>query len=135
MAGDLDLEDGAAVTTSGPLTNSGLITLDEAVGGSLLNVEGTLTNTGTISIGAFFHGLSAESTVEAAKVVNDGTIDLYGGKAVHATLHTNGAFTNDGSVDLTYDTNTIGGAVSGTGISASRPRRWTSSTAFRAARP
>ncbi len=116
VAGGLQLEDGATVTRSGGLINSGVITLDGSSGdgGSVLTVNGTLTNSGTISIGDA--ALSAESTVEAAKVVNDGTINLDGnGKSAHATLRCEGPFTNDGSVNLSHDTDTIGGAVDGTG--------------------
>jgi Hyphally regulated cell wall protein N-terminal len=115
VVGTLQLDSGAALATPGGLTNSGAINLDWASedGGSLLTIGGTLTNSGTIQIGS---GLSptAGSTLEAAKVVNDGTINLAGAKGVRATLHT-GAFTNDGSVALSHDTDTIGGAVSGTG--------------------
>jgi hypothetical protein len=117
LAGPLNLESGAAVTTSGGLSNAAAITLDgdSGDGGSLLNVKGTLTTGGTISIGPSDNTLSAESTLEAAKVVNDGTIDLNGAKAIDATLTCGGSFTNDGAVNLVHDTETIAGAVSGTG--------------------
>jgi hypothetical protein len=117
LGGPLDLESGAAVTTSSGLANGGAITLDgeSGDGGSLLDVKGTLTNGRTISIGPSDNTLSAESTLEAAKVGNDGTIDLTGSKGVNATLTCAGSFTNDGAVNLVHDSETIAGAVSGTG--------------------
>jgi hypothetical protein len=116
VAGSLALANGATVTTSGPLTNSGAITLDWSLreGGSLLNIKGTLTNDGRVQIGRSYGVLWADSTLEAAKVVNNGAIGLDGRKA-HATLSCGGPFTNDGSVNLSDDTDTIGGAVGGTG--------------------
>jgi hypothetical protein len=117
VVGGFQLEDGATVTTSRPLTNSGAITLDGNPddGGSVLTVNGALTNTGTISIGPSDNTLSASSILDAAKIVNDGAIGLIGGKAADATLRCGGPFTNDGSVNLSHDTETIGGAVGGTG--------------------
>jgi hypothetical protein len=111
VGGELHLEDGATVTNSGGLSNSGAIILDGTPGngGCLLALDGTLTNSGTIQIGP------GESTLKAAKVVNDGAIDLNGGKGVNATLTCGGLFTNDGSVDLDEDTETIAGAVGGIG--------------------
>jgi hypothetical protein len=112
----LDLEAGATATTSGDLTNSGSIALDEntAAGGSALNIKGTLTNSRAgIRIGN--SELSGSSTLTAAKVVNDGAIYLTGSGASQATLICGGPFVNDGSVNLVSDTDTIGGAVRGKG--------------------
>ncbi len=49
--------------------------------------------------------------------MNDGTINLYGDaeRELYATLHTAGAFTNDGSVNLFDDIDKLAGPVSGTG--------------------
>jgi hypothetical protein len=110
VAGTLELDSGTTVVTSGGLINSGEI-LDFA---SSLTIGGTLTNSGNIEIEAG-SSPTAGSTLEDAKIVNDGRIDLVGGKGIQAGLHTGGAFTNDGSVNLSHDTDTIGGAVSGTG--------------------
>jgi hypothetical protein len=124
LEGDLTLNNGATVMTSGSLytsgpgyTRQGSIALDQSSGdgGSLLNINGALMNSRITRIGPKGGGLSAESTLEAAKVVNDGAIDLHGGKAVDATLRCGGPFTNDGSVNLVHDTETIGGVVSGSG--------------------
>ena len=112
------LNNGATVTTSGALANTGEVVLDwlSGYGGSALTVNGRLTNSGTIQIGPSNGAPSAESTLDAVKVVNDGAIDLYGdGRAAHAKLRCEGPFTNDGSVNLTHDADTIGGAVGGTG--------------------
>jgi hypothetical protein len=123
VAGYLDLENGAAVRTSGGLTVafSGAVGLDGAAGdgGSLLKINGTLTNSGTIDIGGQYNDPSATSLLDGVSVVNDNLINLFGDKDkaanVNGTLHTSGAFTNDGSVGLIDDTDTIAGAVSGTG--------------------
>ena len=67
------------------------------------------------------NSLSAESTLDAASIVNDGTINVYADQhvGVYATLHSHGAFTNDGSVnlsaDILSDNDKIAGPVSGTG--------------------
>jgi hypothetical protein len=122
--GTLALNNGATVTTSGALTNGpdgAAITLDGSPGdgGSSLTIGGTLTNSGTVSIGNAT--LSASGMLKAASVVNDGTIDLHGDQSagVEAILHTHGAFTNDGSVNLSSDVlsnnDKIAGPVSGTG--------------------
>jgi Hyphally regulated cell wall protein N-terminal len=121
VKGGLALDNGAAVRTLGGLavTSSGSITLDEPYGdgGSLLAVDGTLTNAGTIEIGPGNDTLSATSAVDAASVLNLGTIDAYGNRANHinATLRSDGAFTNDGSVNFYRDTDRIAGAVDGSG--------------------
>jgi hypothetical protein len=116
VAGTLQLDLGATLATPGGLTNSGSITLGGSSedGGCFLRINGTLMNSGTIQIGSVLSPTEG-STLEAAKIVNDGAIDLDGGKASQGSLHTGGAFTNDGSVDLVHDTETIGGAVSGSG--------------------
>ena len=89
VKGGLALENGATVTTSGPLTNRGAISLDSR--GSLLDIKGALTNSGTLQIGSGFGTISAASTVEAASIANVdgtayGTIDLYGWSTAQATL-------------------------------------------------
>ncbi len=118
VAGDLLLENGATVTTSGALTNSGSIALSSTIppssndGGSVLkandggyglNIGGTLTNSGTIGV--------EENTLTAASVINHGTISLF----FEATLNSPGAFTNDGSVYLSGNSDQIAGAIGGTG--------------------
>ena len=117
VTGALNLSYGATVTTLGALTNSGAINLDtaNADGGSLLKINGELTNSGTIQIGN--GSLSANSMVQAASVVNTGTINVYGDLAAYdqASLRSAGAFMNDGSVNFSDDTDKITGPVSGTG--------------------
>lgn len=140
--GGLVLQDGASVTTSGPMSNQGYIDFDEASGaggsvltidgalsnsgfidvdlisgdgGSLLGINGALSNSGYIAIGPTDNTLSTTSTFEATSVVNSGTINLYGGHHVHVTLGSAGTFANDGTVSLWHDHEKIGGAVSGTG--------------------
>ena len=54
IAGSLDLETGASVSTTGALANSGFLSLDYDAydGGSTLSIGGALTNTGTLDIGS-----------------------------------------------------------------------------------
>jgi hypothetical protein len=126
VTGYLELGNGATVTTSGGLTNTNYINLDTrggSPGGSLLNINGALTNSGTIQLGPSYlsQRLSVESKLNAASVLNTGTIDLHGDQAagVEATLHSRGTFTNDGSINLSNDILTnddkLAGPVSGTG--------------------
>ena len=62
VAGSLDLEDGASLSTTGSLTDSGRILLDwvSGGGGSSLNVGGALTITGALGVGAY--GLPSSDT-------------------------------------------------------------------------
>ena len=115
--GSLYLYNGAKVTTTGALTNSGTISLDQYTndGGSSLTIGGALSNDGTIQIGPSNDTLSAADTVKAASLINNGTIDAYGAGAIRANLSITGAVTNDGSVNLSDDYAKIAGAVSGTG--------------------
>jgi hypothetical protein len=118
--GGLYLYNGAKVTTTGALDNSGMVRLDQyqSNGGSSLTVGGALTNvdTGYIQIGPGDGPLSSSDAVHAASINNSGTIDVYGDAAysIDASLTTPGPFTNNGTVNFSDDTDTITGAVSGT---------------------
>jgi hypothetical protein len=116
--GSLYLYNGAKVTTTGALDNSGTIRLDQnhANGGSSLTVGGELTNTANIQIGPSDNSLSSADTVHAASVNNSGTIDVYGNAAnlIDASFTTPGSFVNNGAVNFSDDVDTIAGAVSGT---------------------
>ena len=119
------------MTTSGDLTNSGAITLDRrgllrqrrrqrgiraTGGGSFLKINGTLTNSGTI--GSATPRCRRQARSRPQSVVNDGTINALRrptSAQVHATLHSSGTFTNDGSVNFSDDNDKIAGAISGTG--------------------
>jgi hypothetical protein len=67
------LENKAAVSTSGPLTNSGFLSLDSfhELGGSTLSIGGALTNTDTLVIGNSSL-LSSSDSVTAKSFVNSG---------------------------------------------------------------
>ena len=120
-AGTFDLRDGAAVTTTGPLTNSGTTNVDDngyGDGGSSLAIGGALTNSNTINIGNT--GLSATTTVTAASLDNTGTINVTGspissqtGLANMASFTVNGAATGTGTIALGTSANVeLGGAAS-----------------------
>jgi hypothetical protein len=112
--GSLYLEDNASVSTTGtgPLDDSGLI---DVLAGSTLSIADQLkiTKAGKLYIGD--SGLSSSDSVTAASFVNRGTVDLIGNGTNLAALNVSGATTNNGSISIASDTETLAGAVSGTG--------------------
>jgi hypothetical protein len=86
VAGTLDLENGASVSTTVALVNNGRVYLDTGggEGGSSLTLAGALTNSGTLRIGNTT--LSAPDTVTAASLDNTGSILLNGPSANQALL-------------------------------------------------
>jgi hypothetical protein len=137
IAGTLDLEEQASVSATGALTNtgtlemgflskltarklsnSGTINLHGQTGGSTLSIAGALTNTGTLDIGA--SGLFASEFVTSKSFVNSGTVGLEGstqlgkGRGI-AALNVSGMTTNNGSISINTDTETLAGAVDGKG--------------------
>ena len=81
-----ELENQAAVSTTGALANDGTVDLDPNAGdgGSSLTVAGALTNSGSLGIGN--GGLSASDKVTAASLDNTGSINLTGSGANQALL-------------------------------------------------
>jgi hypothetical protein len=76
-AGTLSLQNGAAVSISGNLNNSGTINVDNSGnGGSSLSVADTLTNTGSLSIGD--GTLTSPDTVMIGGLLNSGAIAISG---------------------------------------------------------
>jgi hypothetical protein len=108
VGGGLTLN-GASVSTTGALTNSGFIGLGN---GSTLSIADGLTNTGTLDIGN--SDLVYSDSVTANSFVNSGTVDLAGSSAF-AALNVSGALTNNGSISIATDTETLAGAVGGAG--------------------
>jgi hypothetical protein len=115
VAGSLYLENGAKVSTTGGVTNSGILGVDFFVGagGSTLSIAGGLTNSGTLDIGNY--ATSSPASVTATSLVNSGTVDLRGIDANFATLNVSGKTTNNGAISITSDTETLAGAVGGSG--------------------
>jgi Ca2+-binding RTX toxin-like protein len=92
-AGTFKLLNGASVTTTTSLTNSGELDVDydgpfAVAGGSALAIGGTLTNVATVNLGA--GGITQAATLTAMGLSNTGNINLQGGTA-KATLHVTGA--------------------------------------------
>jgi hypothetical protein len=114
IAGRLDLDGGGSLSTTGSVTNSGIIALTSSVGGSTLSIDGALTNNGNgeLDIGA---SVSASVSVTANSFVNSGTVGLNGNGAILAALNVSGAITNNGSISITTDTEELAGAVGGKG--------------------
>jgi hypothetical protein len=114
VVGNLDLFDGASVSTTGSLSNSGHIHLDLfGRGGSSLTMAGTLTNSGSMEIG--YPILSSSDSVTANSFVNSGGVYLKGNGANFAALDVSGATTNNGSISIFSDTEELAGAVGGKG--------------------
>jgi hypothetical protein len=111
-----ELNNGASVSTTGPLANSGSVRVDAyfaGAGGSTLSIAGELTNGGTLEIGN--SGLSSSDSVTAKSFDNSGTVDLTGNGTNLAALNVSGATTNHGSISIATDTETLAGAVGGVG--------------------
>jgi hypothetical protein len=118
VAGEFRLDEGASVSTTGALVDSGLIGLDyydssQNKGGSTLSIAGGLTNSGVLGIGNTI--LSSSDHVTAKSFVNSGTVALIGNKAALAALDVSGSTTNNGSISITTDTETLAGSVNGAG--------------------
>ena len=114
VAGSLFLEDNASVSTTGtgPLADSGLIGV---FAGSSLSIADQLqiTKTGKLHIGV--SGLSSSDSVTAGSFVNSGTVDLIGDGANLSALNVSGTTTNNGAISIASDTETLAGAIVGTG--------------------
>ncbi|MDP1909149.1 MAG: hypothetical protein Q8K85_12675, partial [Hyphomicrobium sp.] len=106
VAGDLILQNGGTVATSGDLTVSGTgrLMLDVpflgGVGRSSLTIGGVLTNnsadSNALAIGNAF--LVSAATVSATGLVNTGTIQLLGSATAQASLDLSGAAQNSGTI-------------------------------------
>ncbi len=107
VSGTLGLGNGASVSTTGALTNSGSIGLDyntsyggvPLIGGSSLKIGGVLTNSasssysGNVGIGIGNSSMTGSDTVTATGIANSGGLDLTGGasSAAEALLKLSGA--------------------------------------------
>jgi hypothetical protein len=114
--GDLSVEDGASLSTTGALTNNDLLYVDGggyAGGGSSLTVGGLLTNDNGITVGNT--GLASNAVLTASSLANDSYIDLDGNSGIDGELLVSGAVTNNGEFDIAGDAEDLAGAVSGTG--------------------
>jgi hypothetical protein len=118
IEGSLYLENGASVSTTGPVTNSGVLGVDDfaLTGGSQLSIDGSLTNSGTLQIGGD-RPLTASASITATSFVNSGTVELGGNDSatVVGALKVSGKTTNNGAILITADTETLAGAVGGAG--------------------
>jgi hypothetical protein len=75
----LGLGNGASLSTTGSVTNSGGLDIDEYSGGGVsLTVAGTLTNTGMLLVDYENGSLSSSNKVTADTLSNSGTIDIGG---------------------------------------------------------
>jgi hypothetical protein len=86
-AGGFYVLNGASVTTTGALSNTNLVNIDDSgygEGGSTLAVGGALTNSGTIDLGN--SGLSAADKLSTTALANTGTIDITGNSSTQALL-------------------------------------------------
>ena len=108
------LGDGASVSTTGALTNSGFLEVYSA--DASLSVAKGLTNSGSLDVENYGVASSPSvNSVTAGSFVNSGTVILSGNTNNSATLNVSGALTNNGSISITDDIEELAGAVGGTG--------------------
>jgi len=80
--------------------------------------EGAVAATTNLTVGGSLNinGVEGASTVTlSGNLVNNGTVELTGNGTTNATLSASGTTTNNGTVYVTDDSETLAGAVSGTG--------------------
>jgi hypothetical protein len=109
------LEDSTALGSNSALTGladiAGQLYLEN---GASVSTTGALTNTGRLDLG--HNSFSSTDSVTAKSFVNTGTIDLVGGTGL-ATLNVSGAITNNGVIGISFgDTEELAGAVGGVGF-------------------
>jgi hypothetical protein len=96
-AGQLLLQNGATMTTTVGLTNSGNLLVDDGgSGGSNLTIGGLLTNNGFLQVGDG----AVTSSVAALGLANTGTVTLDGVAGHAVQLLSNGNATNSGTVNI-----------------------------------
>ena len=100
IAGELQLRNGASLTTAGALNNSDFLEVDNSGGGgSSLTVGGVLTNSNDVQVGS--GGLSSSATLDARGLLNTGQIAIQGNSAANrGVLLVTGGATNDGVINL-----------------------------------
>ena len=100
IVGDLDLEDGATIATSGNLDLSGQLALSSATpdGESQFRIGGRLTNSGGLYIGGALSSSWAAVTVDA--LTNTGTINIVGLSTSASTLNVAGSAAGFGTAGL-----------------------------------
>jgi hypothetical protein len=108
------LERSTSLTVEGALTNSGLVNIGMAgagtsTGAGTLSIAGALTNTGKLNIFGNYGSVTAKS------FVNSGTVNLTANGTASGALNVSGTLTNNGSISIVGDTEELTGAVDGAG--------------------
>jgi hypothetical protein len=122
--GQLQLTDGASLTTSVGLNNAGIVGVDNSKsGGSTMTVGGTYTNSGNLYVG--YSGITSPATLNVNGTFSStgaGKVDLYGGTAsgANALLNVTGAApsTLTGTYDITGSTGSAAMKFGSGGITA-----------------
>ena len=96
------VDNGASLSTSGDLTNDGMIFegAKKDFGGVNISIAGLFRNDGQFVIGA--SKPTASDIVTATKLVNGGAIDLLGGRAHQTLLNVTGGVAGFGSTGVLY---------------------------------
>ena len=104
VAGDFELQRGAAMTLSGGLAVGGSLNIDTigAAAGSQLGVGGDLTNSGTVNVGTGFNHDGGSTLAISGNLVNSGTFNIHDDTA-NATVVTANALTTVGTINLVGD--------------------------------
>ena len=108
--GELNLQNGASVSATGALTNSGQLEVDSGGnGGSSLSIGGSLTNNGSLQVGNDGSSLASTLKISGPSLTNTGTINLSGGGGI-ATLEIGGSkvtFGGTGTINLSNSANNL----------------------------
>ena len=104
VAGDFELQRGAAMTLSGGLAVGGSLNIDTigVAAGSQLGVSGDLTNSGTVNVGTGFNRDGGSTLTISGNLVNSGTLNIHDDTA-NATVVTASALSNTGTINLVGD--------------------------------
>jgi autotransporter passenger strand-loop-strand repeat protein len=104
VAGDFELQHGAALSLMGGLTVGGNLNVDTVgnASGSVLGVAGDLTNSGTVNVGTGFNRDGGSTVTITGNLNNSGTLNIHDDTA-SATVVTAGALSNAGTINLVGD--------------------------------
>ena len=113
ILGQLSLQDGATLSTTGDLSNGGNLLVNAGgTGGSTLMIGGTLSNSNFVQVG----NNGPATTVTAGGLSNTGRIDVDGGNTNQASLNVTGAAVNTGTININgFADLDISGALTGSG--------------------
>ena len=106
VAGDFELQFGAALSLTGGLTVGGSLNIDTNNGGSTgssLSVGGDLSNSGTVSIGTGFRSDGGSTLTISGNLSNSGTLNIHDDTATATVVTASTLTATTGSINLLGD--------------------------------